>query len=347
MMTKRNSYLDVAKFLFSIIIILYHFDVFFLGGYIVVEAFFMISGFFLMSSVKKSDDTLPLGEQTAKFVAHKYKSIAFFLIPSAIIGCIAYIWIIPRPTESVLMQASLMIFEMLPTQVAGFNGFYATGVSWYLSALFIGCMIVFPLAKRFKTGFTLWIAPLAAILCYGYLTCNFSYIGVPNLWINQLFNSGLLRAIAGLCAGCFLHECSVRLGDKRPSLTGKILMTLLEVVGWGYCVYVMHNYPESMYDASVVFIMFGLLLIGINRYSYLTDLIQFRWTKHLATVSTVVYLNHYYWGRLILKVLPDLSRGKQIALYLALIAVSSTFVYFVGRLLMTLWDKRKKRALQN
>ena len=165
-MTKstRNSYLDVMKFLFSIIIILYHFGFFFKGGYIVVEAFFMISGYFLMKSLKRSQDDLPLGEQTVRFVIHKYKAIVFFLIPSAIIGCIAYIFILPRDTEAVLMQATLMLFEMIPLQTAGYQGFFATGVSWYLSALFLSSMIIFPMAKKLKTNFSLWLAPLIAIL---------------------------------------------------------------------------------------------------------------------------------------------------------------------------------------
>ena len=241
------------------------------------------------------------------------------------------------------MQASLLLFEMIPLQVAGFNGFYATGVSWYLSALLLGSMVVFPLAKRFKTSFSLWIAPFVSILCYGYLICNFNNVSEPNVWMSQLFNSGMFRALAGLCAGCFLHECSIRLGDRKQTAFGKTLMTVLEIAGWGYCVYVMHTYPKSMYDAAVVFVMFGLLLIGINRYSYLSDLIQFRWTKHLASVSTVVYLNHYYWGRLVEQELSELSAVEQTAIYLALTAVSATAVYFVGRLLMALWDKRKTK----
>jgi peptidoglycan/LPS O-acetylase OafA/YrhL len=118
-------------------------------------------------------------------------------------------------------------------------------------------------------------------------------------------------------------------------------MTVLEIVGWGYCVYVMHSYPKSIYDAAVVFVMFGLLLIGINRYSYLSHLIQFGWTKHLASISTVIYLNHFYWGRLIEKELPELSRAKQTLIYFSLIAVSSAVVYALGKLAMFLWDRRK------
>ena len=346
-MTKstRNSYLDVMKFLFSIIIILYHFGFFFKGGYIVVEAFFMISGYFLMKSLKRSQDDLPLGEQTVRFVIHKYKAIVFFLIPSAIIGCIAYIFILPRDTEAVLMQATLMLFEMIPLQTAGYQGFFATGVSWYLSALFLSSMIIFPMAKKLKTNFSLWLAPLIAILGYGFLTATFRNTAEPNTWILGLINSGIVRAMAGLSAGCFLYELSVRLEEKRTSVPSRILLTALEITGWGYCVFVMNKYPRSIYDAAVVFVMFGLLLIGINRYSYLTYLIQFPFTKHLATVSTIVYLNHFYWSQLIMKRFPELPTSKSLPLYLGLIAASSVVVYILGRLLTYLVSKKQRKEV--
>ena len=52
-MKVRSSYIDIAKFAFAIIIALGHFGLFFYGGYVAVEAFFMISGYFLMCSVIK------------------------------------------------------------------------------------------------------------------------------------------------------------------------------------------------------------------------------------------------------------------------------------------------------
>ena len=343
-MTTRNSYLDVMKFLFSIIIVLYHFGFLFYGGYIVVEAFFMISGYFLMKSLKRSNDELPLGEQTVRFVIHKYKSLVFFLIPSAIIGCIVYIWVLPRDTEAVIMQATLMLFEMIPLQTAGYSGFFSTGVSWYVSALLLTSMIVFPLAKKLKTNFSIWIAPLIAIIGYGFLCKTFHNIAEPNTWILDLFHSGIIRALAGLSAGCFLYEITTRLEEKKVSALSRCILTALEVIGWGYCVYVMNKYPRSMYDAAVVFVMFGLLLIGINRYSYLSHLIQFPWTKHLATVSTIIYFNHYYWSQLILKKFDHLSLQQSMPLYLALIVCSSVVVYVTGRLLMCLVQKRTAKA---
>ncbi len=347
MTNNRNSYLDVAKFLFSIIIVLYHFKTIFLGGYIVVEAFFMISGYFMMKSIKKSDENEPWGISTVKFVTHKYSLIAYYLIPAAIIGCIAYIYILPRETSDVIMQATLILFEMVPLQTVGYNGFFTTGVAWYLSALLLASAIVYPLAKKFKVNFTFFICPLVSIFIYGYLIHNFNAIKNANSWIENLFHSGLLRGIAGLCAGCFLHECSERLKAVKITVTGKIIFTVFEILGWAYCILIMCKYPKLMYDAVVVFLMFGLLLIGINRYSYLSYLIQFKWTKHLATVSTIIYLNHYYWAQFIWKQFPEYSDKKQFILYICLIAGSSAIVYGAGKLAMFIVKKIKPKIIAN
>ncbi len=337
--------MDVAKFLFSIIIVLYHADHYFNSGYLVVEAFFMISGYFMMRSLAKTNSDEPVGLATGKFIAHKYKSIAFFLIPSAIIGCWIYSYIIPRETDEVIMQATLMLFEMIPMQVAGFFGFWTTGVSWYLSALFLGLLILFPLAYKFRSNFTLTVCPLIAILLYGYLGAIFNNLDVPNAWINHSVNSGLLRGIAGIAAGCFLYECCERLKDKKVSWIGKGFFTVLEIIGWQYCIYVMHEHPRTAYDFVVCFLMFGLLLIGINRYSLLSYCIQFKWTRHLATISTVIYLNHYYWNMYLRNEYPDMSDTKRMWIYLALIAVTSAVVFAIGRLSMFLWDRRKRKAV--
>lgn len=344
-MDKRNSYLDVAKFLFSIIVILFHCGYFFHGGYIVVEAFFMISGYFMMCSLARDKGELSLGVATAKFVAHKYKSIAFYLIPSALIGCAVYAYIIPgRDLLTTLIESSLIVFEVIPLQVSGFQGYYTTGVSWYLSALFLTMLMIYPLARKFRENFTLTFSPLISILTYGYLASRCGHLEVPNN-IVDLFNTGLLRGIAGICAGCFLYECSTRLGNREISISGKVLFTILEIAGWAFCVFCIHKYPKSEHDFTTVIIMFGLLIIGINRYSLLSYLIQFRWTKYLANISMVIYLNHYYWHIFLNAWRPNITLNEKLPIYFALITVSSAFVYFVGRFSMRLWDKRMSKKV--
>lgn len=330
-MLKRSSYLDVVKFLFSIIIVLYHFGIFFEGGYIVVEAFFMISGFFLMKSASRAADNLPLGEATLKFVWRKYKSIVYYLIPSAIIGLIAYIYIIPRESGEVIKQATLMIFELIPLQSAGFPGFFTTGVAWYLSALLLASALIYALVKKIGSTFSQLGCPIIAVLIYGVLAHNFGHLCLPNLWILDIVNTGFLRGVAGICAGCFLYECT-RFTRDKISVGKRIVFTVLEVAGFAYAVYMMHERPHSAYDFAVLIVFFGLLLVGIKGYSYISGNLSFSWSCHLASASTVIYLNHFYWGRFVEVMLSEKTKQVQTLIYFALIIVTSAFVFVIGNI---------------
>ena len=60
-MTKRNNLVELARFLFSILVVGYHIQMTFLGddinffenGALAVEFFFLISGYFLARSIEK------------------------------------------------------------------------------------------------------------------------------------------------------------------------------------------------------------------------------------------------------------------------------------------------------
>ena len=51
---KRHSSVDFIKFFMAIVIVIYHYGIIFWGGYLVVECFFMISGFLMMNSVYRA-----------------------------------------------------------------------------------------------------------------------------------------------------------------------------------------------------------------------------------------------------------------------------------------------------
>jgi len=114
---KRNSAIDYLKFIFSLVIFLYHYNLIFDGGYIVVEGFFMISGYLMFRSVNKRREEDELPDATARFVWNKYKALFFPLLFSAISGFLIYDLVVfsPTLTES-LSDIPLLLFEVFPLQ---------------------------------------------------------------------------------------------------------------------------------------------------------------------------------------------------------------------------------------
>lgn len=80
-MKQRNGTVDFLKFIFAVLIVMFHSknlatgveESYFIGGSIGVDFFFLVSGFFLASSALKKPylNEKSLGEDTFEFMKHK------------------------------------------------------------------------------------------------------------------------------------------------------------------------------------------------------------------------------------------------------------------------------------
>ena len=122
----------------------------------------MITGYLMMASLcRKSAEIGESPYGTAKFVFRKYRSVLFPLLFSALIGFVVYEALIyEHPLDFTAERVPLLLFEVLPLQMAGFEGMWTTGVSWYLSAMLLGVAILHPLAKKDPLRFGSTWAPV-------------------------------------------------------------------------------------------------------------------------------------------------------------------------------------------
>ena len=296
MTSKRNYYIDVIKFIFAIIIAEFHLGTgWFPGGRVAVEGFFMITGFLMMKSIER--DKHPLegsGIATARFLGHKYMALFPILLPSAVIAFVLSSIGNNHDVLTALDRLPLLIFDVFPLRTAGFKGVYVVGISWYLSSMFLALAILYPFCRKYKSNFTLVACPLAIFFFYGVLSHFYGHIAVgPEFLEEKMVNAGVLRALAGCSAGCLLYEIGKRLANKQVTCVGRIVFTVVELCGFAYFFYAMHEHSASSYDYVLVGVLFGLLLIGICGLSYSSYLLRAKWLRALGTASTLIVLNHY------------------------------------------------------
>ncbi|MBQ9086418.1 MAG: hypothetical protein IJY47_04445 [Clostridia bacterium] len=344
---KRTGSIDYLKFLFSIVILLYHYGLFFQSGYIVVEGFFMITGYLMMVSLSKGSSEGELSEDsTAKFVLHKYKAVFLPLLFSAISGFLIYEGLIYDHELTFTARCfPLLLFEVIPLQMAGFEGMWTTGVSWYLSAMLLGIAILHPFAKKAPLRFGCTAAPVIALLGYGLLSHRYGHLDVPNLWILDLVNTGLLRGIAGLCGGFVLYFLVSR-GKGGVTLPRRILYSLSELGGWYVLIRTMaHPKEERIFSdfilTAVIFLILYMILSGKTFFSLLPSS---RLSRVLATVSTYIYLNHYPWSVYLDQVEPNRSPWGTLPRYLLLVALSSGIVWGLTTLVCYSWKKYRAKG---
>lgn len=345
---KRNGFIDVIKFFFAIVIAEFHLNSgVFPGGRMGVEVFFMINGYLMMRSLAKDPSRENVASSTAKFIWRKYKGLFFYLLPAALINyfviCAAKEWTI----EYTFVRLPLLTFDIIPLHQTGLLGEYAVGISWYLSAMFLALAILYPFCKKFRRGFSLMVCPIIGVLGYGTLSHYFRSLAANTQYVPEtIIRAGLLRGIACCALGCFLYEVCQRFNDKTPTKTCRVIFTVLELLGYTYMAYIMHHYYKTIHEYVLVFVIFGLLFIGINGLSLFSYLWRFKWTKCLGTASTLIVLCHACWIRYLEK---ELGKGFQNTAafwwYPLAIFLSCVFVYASSILLKLLFAQLKKIKL--
>lgn len=292
----RNGYIDIVKFLFAIIVTEFHLNTgLFPGGRIAVEGFFFISGFFMMQNINRNkypEDSL--GVSTVKFMVGKFKTLFPYLLPAALFAFSIDNYIYQRTFLESIKLFPLLLFDIFPLCEAGFQGVYVVGISWYLAAMFLSLAILYPLCKKFGSNFVLTVCPIACLLLYGTLSHFYGNMAIGTNWLNiSLISSGVLRGLAGCAAGCLLSEICRAISKRQVNIKGRLLFTVLEILGFIYLFFSMKFLPLSKYEFILVFVIFGLLIIGIGGLSYSSVIFRGNWTKFFGITSTLLVLSHH------------------------------------------------------
>jgi hypothetical protein len=333
MVMKRNGYIDFIKFIFALIIAEFHLKAgIFQGGRMAVEGFFILNGYFMARSVEKDKNELSIGRSTVSFMWKKYKSLFYYLFPATIISYIVLLICNEKTLGYAIKRAPMLIFEIVPLYCAGFKGEYVVGVSWYLSAMLIALLILFPLLKKFKQGFVLIACPLIVILGYGTLSHFFKNMAINKQYITDtIINAGVVRALAGCSLGCIMYELSRWASSRKPTVLAKILFTVIEALAFTYFIYGMHHQWLTIYEYAIIPAIFIFMFIGINGLSYTSYLWNPKWTKPLGACSLLIILSHSCWTHYLKKVLgAGYQKTVNVLWYVLAVALTSIAVYFLA-----------------
>lgn len=158
--SKRLPSIEAFRFLFMLVIILWHFSRFnpFTYGYIVVDFFFILSGFFLYKSFIKNNQPFYL------YTMSKLKRFApGYLIMFFVIFGTKALLVYEGNTSSIFRSA---IPELFMVQGIGFNTVINTP-TWYISVLLIAGTVIYLLLSCH--GLVRFVLPFLVILLYSYL----------------------------------------------------------------------------------------------------------------------------------------------------------------------------------
>lgn len=310
----KNAKIELMRFVFSILVILYHchrtlglkewtimthrFPAMG-GGRLCVEFFFLTAGYLMAGSIQKSlsmekdgvQSDISNGLMALQFVWKKYKKIfpyhvicfaALFLLRIYSRDYIHRPWAIPR-----FIWDSLPEFFLL--QKFGFPTTDVNIVEWYISAMLIAMLLIYPIARRFYFTFVYVYAPVLALFLLGAMKHKLGTFTDQDLWF-YVADAGLFRAIAQISLGICLFEMAGFLSQRRLSKQTRIALTAAEILCFISVIFFVMFGSSSGSEILIVILMSILILLAFSGQTFFEKSLEKPWIFFLGRLSLCIYL---------------------------------------------------------
>lgn len=285
----KNSSVEFLRFFIIMCVVVHHYCGWVPGGYLGVDFFFVLSGFFLMRHFMCSDAS---SKEDPAILALKYTQkrylrilpdylLAFFLS----FGLSVCLWDGNAPIR--MLENNFWELSML--EAFGFTESLMVGPGWFCSALLIAGFCVYYLLARNQKLYTCVIAPISMFVILAWMSHSF---GNLNRWLqfDTFISTGTLRGFAEMGLGCISYQLYILLKEKNiGSKTGS---TIFEFFCMCYIVYIMFKIGPSQNDFVCIFVMAALISSLFLGKSLWSKILNIPLSQFLGTISIGIYLNH-------------------------------------------------------
>lgn len=350
----RNGIVDWMRFVFSMVIVIFHgrnlggtpeIALFADAGYIGVEFFFLVSGFLMAHSAarKQGQDCTNLGIETIQFIWRKIKPMLAFYI-FAVIFAYGHTVITEEYTLRKTVTNLLMgVWDFAFLRASGIKTVGLVRATWYLSAMLIAMLALYPMIRRWKDTFVCIIAPLIAIFFLGYVSQNF---GNLNQYVKdyRLIYSGVMRAMAELSLGCIGYAACEKIKTVRFTTISRVLITLAQVIGYAGVIYCTTSLPAKQFDFVMLLCLAICVPLSFSGQGIAAPLFRGALFPWLGKLSLVIYLNHMWVKDTLAGTLPKaMGYWKLLVIYICCVLVVSLICLLWAEGLRVFWSKCGKR----
>ena len=164
----RNPWLDFYRFAFALVIALYHetdhCNAIFPRGGMAVYFFFLLSGYLAPISIERQKADARTNGGMGQFIARKLLVVQPALLITSILYVCVFIWhnnfsCIAFPH----LAAQSILADVFMLRMTGVENSFGNEVTWYISAMILGIVILYPFIRKYGSSMYLLAAGILII----------------------------------------------------------------------------------------------------------------------------------------------------------------------------------------
>lgn len=347
-MNKRNGLISMMKFIFAIIIVLFHGNsikgenkfLIAYNGYICVEFFFIVSGYFFAKLVERDwNKKTNIYKDNVNIIIRKLKKfLPFTIVASAILIVIKLLF-----NEISMGNIFLSVFNTFLVDMSGMITYRINIPVWYLSALLISMFILYPIIRKNKEKYIYYFAPLIVLFGAGYINNNFTNLDVWNNKWNLFISAGLVRSMMDINIGILIYFFIKNIQEKIQKISTKVKIILNIITFLLYSFFFCFIF---FYERTGKLDFFALLIISLSTLLSFSGVIYDKFLNnkfvyYLEKLSLPIFINHFIFKDIFNKMG---SSNNYKFIFLLIIYVLSSVVF--SMLELKIMDLIKKRRVK-
>ena len=368
MKSVKNGKIEFFRFAFCIAVLLFHIEKYLMGepelgdpihfslfahGSLGVEFFFLTSGYFMARSVYKkikNEDDNRLSDQNrsrtyTQFIAHKYKRIFGQHAIAFIIAFATYTVVVGLSGKETIIFAIRNIPSFFLIQMSGLNLSNVNHIEWYLSAMMIAMVVLFPLFYNHYYSFLHYWGPFIALIGIGYFQFTTGSLTGVMVWTGVTYKS-VLRAIFEITLGGTLFEITRWLSSLDLKSYHRLLFAIIELIVFVFSVVFMMTTWEKTYEIYVLVMLMVLIILAGSDAAKTNRIFNNRICYFLGDISLAVYLSQLTAIYYVTNRLSAMPVNNQCIVCVVITFVVAMIVWGIDKLFQKYWaEKAKKKAV--
>ncbi len=253
-------------------------------GYLAVDMFFIMSGFFLMYTFNNSLNV-------CDFIKKKIIRLWPMVVAYAVIDTLYQYFVYHTPHYIPYNQ----ILRILMLDNIGLNIKFFR-ITWYVSVLFWVSLLYFYVIKNFSKKIVDLIVPISVVFCYAFLIHAFKGNVTGHIESRYfIFNAGVMRGIAGIGIGYLIYNFLKTVKPYTQTVKNFICYTLAEGI---LMFFVINNiiFHKIKYNSNFVIIVgfVALFILFLLKRGAISRILDNKYSAIMGRYSYSIFVIHMF-----------------------------------------------------